>query len=189
MKILAPKSSDVLGSVWLATALLTYDAVRTRSSPPAVQEVVFRQAELVRLASQLCSQIVHSPRVQQWANGDHPRSTRNYLRTVGAARRLSSVDDFEGERTIARDLFSPHELIASWSQPEERLVFRALVSWVSDVYSEWALTFPPDEPFPRRPRPPALLPKVRSALPVPAPSEALRSHATAVPESALSGRR
>jgi hypothetical protein len=142
MELLAPRSSDVLGSVWLATALMTYDATHREVRPPALLNVAFRQADIVQLASRLCSKTIHQPRVSQWANGDHDGSTTNYLRAVGSARRISSVDDFEGERTVPWELHPNDVFVASWAEPKNTLTFGELVQWVVSVYSDWALVFP-----------------------------------------------
>ena len=142
VEILAAKSPDVLGSVWLATALLSYDATRGEPSLLSSSDVAFRQSDIVKLASRLCSKTVHQPRVQQWANGDHEASTTNYLRAVGSLRRLAAVGDFEGERTLPWELHPQDAPVASWSQPADPLTFGGLVDWVVNLYSEWALVFP-----------------------------------------------
>lgn len=142
MELLAPRTDDVLGAVWLATALMTYDATRREPSPPTAPEVSFRQSEILKLATRIAKGAVHNARVSQWANGDHDESSRNYLRAAGAQRRLASASDFEGERTLPWELYADEVEIARWPNPPETLTFGALVEWVVTVYSDWALTFP-----------------------------------------------
>lgn len=142
MELLASKTDDVLGAVWLATALMTYDATRRESSPPSAPDVAFQQSDIVKLAGRIARGAVHGPRVSQWANGDHPDSSRNYLRAVGTQRRLASASDFEGERTLPWDLYPGEAPMARWTNPGETITFGALVEWVVMVYSDWALTFP-----------------------------------------------
>lgn len=172
MELLAPKTDDVLGAVWLATAVMTYDATRRESTPPSAPDVSFQQSDIVRLAGRIARGAVHGPRVSQWANGDHPASLRNYLRAVGAQRRLASVSDFEGERTVPWELYAGETPIARWSNPPETLTFGGLVEWVVMVYSDWALTFPgPSSEVARGPRPSPTPPMARSSVIVQAPRD------------------
>lgn len=173
MYLLAPKTDDVLGAVWLATALKTYDATRRESSPPSAPDVAFPQSEIVRLADRIARGAVHGARVSQWANGDHPASSRNYLRAVGSQRRLASASDFEGERTLPWDLYAGEQAVARWTNPSETLTFGALVEWVVTVYSDWTLTFPSSsvEPSPAPRAPPTPSSHTASGAPVQAPHD------------------
>lgn len=137
-EVLISDIEDVLGSVWLATAILSYERgtdLDPEEGPFAEEVLAFRQVDIQALAERLCAKTVHSARTSQWTNGDHPKSNRNYLRAVGSKRRLSRPDEFGGEQVTPSDLLDPETPVFRDPNDGREVAFGELVMWVHETYT------------------------------------------------------
>lgn len=128
---------DVTGSVWLATALLTYERAARLDpdeAPYPEGRLAFVQTKIKRIAERICAKTVHNARISQWTNGDHEKSTYSYLREVGRRRRLSKADEFEGHR-VQPDSLLPDDAELFQGGPVE-LTYGELCSWVANTYPQ-----------------------------------------------------
>lgn len=137
---------DVDASVWLATALLTYETAQRldpEEGPYGEETFAFRQVDIQEVAAELCTKTVHNARISQWTNADHPDNRENYLREVGRTRRLSRPDEFDDA--------VPHNVVDLDEPVLERegapLTYGDLVQWVFQVYPQ--LVPSRDTPSPR----------------------------------------
>lgn len=125
---------DVTGSVWLATALMTYEQAQgldPDEGPYAEETFAFRQVDIQRMAQEICAKDVQHARVHQHANGDHEDKLYNYLREVGKGRRLSRPDEFE-ERVVPHNLLPLDTPVLA--RGTSQLSYRELVQWVFASY-------------------------------------------------------
>lgn len=98
-------------AVWVAIAILTYEKFqRVGIENLHIEDIYFKQNEIQQKAQSICENIVHSPRVSQHYNGDHPNCTYNFLREDinNNHRRISYNGEFnalkEKPLTLSRDI-------------------------------------------------------------------------------------
>ncbi|MBB4826430.1 hypothetical protein HNO89_003690 [Sporosarcina luteola] len=88
---------SVPNAVWLAAAVLTYEKYKA-GGMITVSDIAFKQSVIQQYATRFTDKNVDSARISQWANGDHPANTYNYLRDVDGERRLTAPGEFGGEK-------------------------------------------------------------------------------------------
>lgn len=100
------KYNDVKMAVWIATAVMSYNAyIRSKEKENLSDEVFFfKQGDILKEAQKICSNTVQPARVSQWFNGDHESGSYNFLRSKGALRRLSYINEFNGSKEIPGDI-------------------------------------------------------------------------------------
>ncbi len=140
--------SDVSGSVWLATALLTYQRAQelTRKNAPYPEmEFAFGQGTFREDADRMCSKTVHSTRISQWTNADHLNSAYSYLHSVGPKRRLTLPGECSGRKETPVGL-CPHDALVL-DDPERgvTLTFREVMEWVQGAYPTYLVRRPKHE--------------------------------------------
>jgi hypothetical protein len=131
--------NDVCGSVWLATAILTYKKyLQVQGQALQFSETVFsfKQSEIQQLASQICSKVVQNARISQWCNADHPNHTFNYLRAVYKLRRLTMPGEFHGHDEMPENLTHGSSIVCEDISSGQLLSFSELVEWVKNTYSK-----------------------------------------------------
>lgn len=121
-------------AVWIATALLAYEAYIT--IPNACRkDMYFKQAAIVHKAQEIADGNVDAARVSWWVNADNEKSTQNYLREDleedNSTRRLSKMDEFE-EKTYPSGL----DMTDILSVGEEEITMGDLFSFVKENYPE-----------------------------------------------------
>lgn len=94
-------------SVWLATAILSYEKYYSVEKP-MIEDMCFRQKDIQTKAQEHCAQSVDSARISQWCNADHENNTYNYLRFIsgpgGTERRLTAPGEFDYIKEYPDDL-------------------------------------------------------------------------------------
>ncbi len=140
--------SDVSGSVWLATAVLTYqrafDLTRKNAPYPEV-DFAFGQGTIRERADRVCSKRVHAARISQWTNADHPNSTYNYLRSVGSKRRLTLPGECNGRKESPLDLCPQDALVLDDAERGVTLTFGEVMRWVRSEYPAYLIPRPKQE--------------------------------------------
>lgn len=142
MNIVIQGVDNVCGSVWIATAILTYQRARELGkgeAPYPEERFAFPQKTIQELASQICSKTVHNARISQWSNADHPGSMYNYLRAVGTQRRLTMPGECGGEKEIPLNLVPRDAIILEESMKKHILSFDGLIEWARDSYPAFLL--------------------------------------------------
>lgn len=119
-------------AVWIATALLAYEAYIT--IPNACRKnMYFKQAAIVHKAQEIADGNVDAARVSWWVNADNEKSTQNYLREDleedNSTRRLSKMDEFE-EKTYPSGL----DMTDILSVGEEEITMGDLFGFVKENY-------------------------------------------------------
>lgn len=119
-------------AVWIATALLAYEAYIT--IPNACRkDMYFKQAAIVHKAQEIADGNVDAARVSWWVNADNEKSTQNYLREDleedNSTRRLSKMDEYE-EKTYPSGL----DMTDILSVGEEEITMGDLFSFVKENY-------------------------------------------------------
>ncbi|MHA6482844.1 hypothetical protein ACX1C1_13180 [Paenibacillus sp. strain BS8-2] len=128
---------NVYSAVWLAIVILTYQRHYYSVGPVTSEDLAFSQQEIQRMASKLCSKTIHSPRISQWSNGDHPQSTYNYLRKVGKHhRRLTLTGEFRGVKEKPEWLTEADTIILFDKYTERPVFYSQLVSWLNSELAE-----------------------------------------------------
>lgn len=124
---------DVVGSVWLAALVMTYERKKSDSS----EEVIyFSQSEIRDVAQAFCYNKVHQPRIQQWCNGDHPHNLYNYLRANGPLRRLTKLGEFGGSKEYPDHILESDDVVFSIEKNGEEITFGELFNWFKNEYSK-----------------------------------------------------
>lgn len=119
-------------AVWIATALLAYEAYIT--IPNACRkDMYFKQSAIVHKAQEIADGNVDAARVSWWVNADNEKSTQNYLREDleedNSTRRLSKMDEYE-EKTYPSGL----DMTDILSVGEEEITMGDLFSFVKENY-------------------------------------------------------
>lgn len=133
LKIKIKEIHDVCGSVWLATAILTYEKylkIQQQGKKYNYEDFAFKQSEIQKLANELCSKTVHNARISQWCNADHVKNTYNYLREVGKDRRLTIPEACHGKNEIPYNLLRSDEVIFEVPSLNQIITFSKLINWV-----------------------------------------------------------
>jgi len=124
---------NVVGSVWLAALVMTYERMKSNSS----EEVIyFSQSEIRDVAQAFCYNKVHQPRIQQWCNGDHPQNQYNYLRSKGPLRRLTKLGEFGGSKEYPDHILESDDVVFSIEETGEEITFGELFNWFKNEYSK-----------------------------------------------------
>lgn len=137
LKIKIKDIHDVCGSVWLATAILTYEKylkIQQQGKKYNDEDFAFKQTEIQKLASEICSKTVQNARISQWCNADHIKNSYNYLRAVGKERRLTISGECNGENEIPDDLLSSDEVIFEVPSHNLLVTFSELIDWVKNDF-------------------------------------------------------
>lgn len=155
-EVLVKNLQDVFGSVWLGTAILTYDTWRREGSGPKLtaSELAFGQKEIQDIAQRLTTKTVQNARISQWTNADHPDSSYAYLRALGPQRRLAAPAEVQPRPAIPYDLLPSVAPVLRYGG--DTLRFGDLVTWVAGNYADIVATWPraTDSPRPRATPPP-----------------------------------
>jgi len=124
------KLNDVLGAVWLATAILTYDKFLRQGGNLSVGEMAFSQKEIRQLAKTICTKAVNPARISQWGNADHANHRTNYLKNVAGLRRLTIPGEHGGNKEMPVRLLDGNQVL--FIDPYTALPFRyiELVRWL-----------------------------------------------------------
>ena len=97
ISIIATGQFSVKESVWLGAAILSIG--RSIDQDIDLEKLYFTQSQIQDLADQLAISQVQNARISQHYNGDHPKSTTNYLRENSLKnRRLSHPLEFNGDK-------------------------------------------------------------------------------------------
>lgn len=137
--ILREKITDnVCGAVWLATLILTYKEMAIKNS----NKIFFKQATIQKMAQILCPKIVHSPRIQQWCNGDHKNNLYNYLRADGSKRRLTRIGEFNHSKEYPEHLLNSDEVVFEF-QDGRKMTYEELFGWYCKTYSNTNISSDP----------------------------------------------
>lgn len=122
---------NVFSAVWLAAAILTYQRFYYSEGLLTAQQLAFPQQEIQRMASKLCTKTVHSPRISQWCNGDHPNNTYNYLRKVGLQhRRITIPGEFQGAKEKPDNLAEGGTVVFIDLYADQPVTYAKLVAWI-----------------------------------------------------------
>ena len=134
-KVIIKNVPDVLGSVWLATAILSYQKYYYMEEVNTLNEnsFAFTQKEIQELANEICTKNVQNARISQWCNADHPNRSYNYLRAVGKKRRLTIPRECNGEREMPDNLLN-NSIIIFKIEEGENINFQQLMNWVKETY-------------------------------------------------------
>ena len=94
------KYDHVEDSVWLATAILTYNSYikQKQNNKIDVTKFYFAQSEIIAKTESICTKEVHNARVSQHCNADNQDNTYNYLRAKGTLRRITYIGEFNGDK-------------------------------------------------------------------------------------------
>ena len=129
--------NDVSGSIWLATAILTYETylrIQDKGDKLSYEDFAFKQTDIQKLASDICTKTVHNARISQWCNADHANSNYNYLREVGKNRRITLPGECHGINEIPDHLFEPDEVIFEVPSLNQEITFSELISWFKNDF-------------------------------------------------------
>lgn len=91
-------------AVWIAAAVLSYETYYGSKASRNLNDYFFEQNQIRWKAQEYTAGEVHSPRVSQWCNGDHPEHTYCYLRERGTKRRLTIPGEFDYEKEEPSDV-------------------------------------------------------------------------------------
>lgn len=125
-------------AVWIGTAVMSY--AKYIESIKAGKEISksmfwFEQNEIREYCQRLIKNTVQPARVSQWFNGDHEKSSNNYLRANGSLRRLTATGEFSGVKERPEDLDVNLRLDLSYSDEYINITLFDLLSWVNEIYS------------------------------------------------------
>ena len=124
-------TDNVFGAVWLAALIMTYEEKVLKDT----NNIYFDQVDIQNLAQKLCIKTVQSARISQWCNGDHPRSSYNYLRSYGSKRRLTRVGEFNFKEYPERFLNSDMQVLVVQITGKQ-VEFGELFEWYLTTYSK-----------------------------------------------------
>lgn len=131
--------NSVKNAVWIGTALLSYGKylyLKQNNKEISESDFWFSQKELVNFSQKLSKNIIHSPRVQQWYNGDHENCTYNFLRANGTLRRLSGNGEFFENKEIPTDLDLTQWYEFKYEDIKVAISIADLIKWRNIIYSE-----------------------------------------------------
>ncbi len=130
------KINNVYSSVWIATALLSYEkyTIMTEENRRRLllSDFYFSQIKIQKLANQISTKEVQSARVSQWCNGSHKDSSYNYLvsRKNDSYRRLSVKGEFNFKKEFPEEKYEYLELIFE----NINIPYIDLFKWIEDIY-------------------------------------------------------
>ena len=137
LEIKIKEVDDVLGSIWLATAIQTYETYlinQDKIDKLGYDDFSFKQGDIQRLASKICTKTVQNARISQWCNADHPNSSHNYLREVGKNRRITLPGECDGIKEMPVNLFEPDEIIFEIPSLNQAVSFSELIAWLKNDF-------------------------------------------------------
>ena len=122
--------NDVLGAVWLATAILTYEKHLNMKGKLKYTDIAFSQTEIRKLASKISAKKINSVRISQWGNADHPNNQRNYLKEVGTLRRLTIQGEHHGDREMPENLLDSKQILFVNPYTNKSFCYLDLIHWL-----------------------------------------------------------
>ena len=125
-------------AVWIGTAVMSYAMyIKSIKAGKEISKSMFwfEQNEIREYCQRLIKNTVQPARVSQWFNGDHEKSSNNYLRANGSLRRLTATGEFSGVKERPEDLDVNLRLDLSYSDEYINITLFDLLSWVNEIYS------------------------------------------------------
>lgn len=132
-------SNSVKSAVWLGAALLSYGKylrLKERGAKISEKDFWFSQSEITKFSQKLTKNIIHSPRVSQWYNGDHENSNYNFLRANDKLRRLAGNGEFYENKEIPEDLDLTQIYEFNYEITKVVVSVAELINWRDNVYTE-----------------------------------------------------
>ena len=125
---------NVYSSVWIATALLSYERYLSilDNNKLSLSDFYFLQTDIQNLASQISINKVQSARISQWCNGSHKESSYNFLvsRKNDSCRRLSVKGEFNFIKEFPKEKYEYLKLVFE----DINILYLDLFKWIEDVY-------------------------------------------------------
>ena len=127
------ETDSVKVAVYVAALILTYQEHHWKDNL-CKDEVYLKQSDIRVLAEELCTKLVHSPRISQWYNSDHDKNTYNFFRAKDKYRRLTAIGELNHDREYPEELSDVIDEMVKLNDGRQVTIFK-MYKLFRDIYS------------------------------------------------------